>query len=96
MIGEDDDGAVSSTDNPSALQRWIVGGPEGATVFLEYEETLHGRNFASSYLYLNRDETACASKAFRDVRSFFNTIKEVRKHYLSHRLIKMVLFLPLW
>ena len=71
-----DGGAVGLTENPSALRRWMVAGPEVARVILEYEELLHGRDSVSSYLH--HDETAGVNKAFqKDVASFFNTIKEL-------------------
>ena len=51
-----DGGAVGLTDNPSALRRWMVARPEVARVIMEYEELLHGRDPALSYL--DHGETA--------------------------------------
>ena len=35
-----DGGAVGLTENPSALQRWMVAGPEVARVIKEFETSL--------------------------------------------------------
>ena len=66
---EGDRGAVGLTDNPSALRRWMVTGPDVARVIMEFEE-------ANMYPNVNEEtchheETPSAQKGFaKDVQSF--------------------------
>lgn len=69
-----DGGAVGLTDNPSALRRWMIAGPEVARVISEFENDLH-RN--ASMLTCHHDQTASVQISFaRDVRSLVAAIDE--------------------
>ena len=70
-----DGGAVGLTDNPSALQRWLVAGPEVAALIKDFEDAhqLMGRRDE----VLHHDQRASVQNAFRkDVCSLGNVMEE--------------------
>lgn len=67
---------VGLTDNPSALRRWMVAGPEVAAVIEDFEDAhqLMGRG----HEVLHHDQTASVQKAFRkNVCSLVNVMEEL-------------------
>ena len=69
-------GAVGLTDNPSALQRWLVAGPEVTVLIKDFEDThqLMGRR----HEVIHHDQKANVQNAFRkDVCSLDNVMEEL-------------------
>lgn len=70
-----DGGAVALTDNPSALRRWMVVGPEVARVIVEFEETNMNPNASEETRH--HEEVPRAQKAFaKDVQSLVAVTEE--------------------
>jgi hypothetical protein len=71
-----DGGAVGLTDNPSALRRWMVAGPEDATLIAEFEDAQQLMRRRDDVLH--HDQTARAQTEFqKDVRSPVHVIEEL-------------------
>jgi len=71
-----DGGAVGLTDNPSALRRWMVAGPEVARVIMEFEEANMHPNANEETRH--HEETPRAQEAFaKDVQSLVAVIEEL-------------------
>ena len=71
-------GAVGLTDNPSALQRWLVAGPEVTALIKDFEDAhqLMGRRHEVIH-----DQTANVQNAFRkDVCSLGNVMENWATH----------------
>ena len=69
-------GAVGLTDNPSALQRWLVAGPEVTALIKDFEDAhqLMGRR----HEVIHHVQTANVQNAFRkDVCSLGNVMEEL-------------------
>ena len=72
---KDDGGAVGLTENPAALRRWMVSGPEMARVIGEFEASTEKSKKLDSR---HHEESKHVQKAFaRDVESLANTIEEM-------------------
>ena len=71
-----DGGAVGLTDNPSALRRWMVAGPEVARVIGEFENAdLHWNTRVDTR---HHDQAASVQISFaKDVRSLVTVIEEL-------------------
>ena len=71
-----DGGAVGLTDNPSALRRWMIAGPEIARVIEEFEGSeLSGNGRVDTH---HHDQTASVQKAFaRDARALVTVIEDL-------------------
>ena len=72
-----DEGTVGLTDNPSALQRWLVAGPEVTALIKDFEDAhqLMGRWW---HEVIHHDQTANMQNAFRkDVCSLGNVMEEL-------------------
>ena len=69
-------GAVGLTDNPSALRRWMVAGPEVARVIGEFEKAdLHWNTRVDTH---HHDQAASVQISFaKDVRSLVTVIEEL-------------------
>jgi len=77
-----DGGAVGLMDNPNALQRWMVAGPEVARVIGEFEmaQEHHGGKAQT----LHHDQTESIQKSFdKDVRSLVSVIEELGNPFLE-------------
>ena len=77
-----DGGAVGLMENPNALQRWMVAGPEVARVISEFEVAQeHNDNKAQT---LHHDQTETIQKAFdKDVRSLVSAFEELGNPFLE-------------
>lgn len=84
-------GAVGLTDNPGALRRWMVAGPEVARMITEYEDCTLGeckRNIEN----LHHDQRPVVQTSFvKDVRSLIATIEEMGNPFLEETPDLMVL-----
>jgi len=70
-----DGGAVGLTENPAALRRWMVSGPEMARVIGEFEASAEKRHVPDSR---HHEQTKHVQTAFaRDVKSLTDTISEM-------------------
>ena len=71
-----EDSAVGLTENPAALTRWMIAGPEVARVVTEFEE-----NVQPSIDNVNadhHDQKKSNQKSFmKDVSSLINTMLEI-------------------
>jgi hypothetical protein len=71
-----DGGAVGLTENPSALRRWMVCGPEMARLIGEFESSMEGNQKTSNLLH--HEQTPQAQRDFlKDVKSLTNVIDEL-------------------
>ena len=86
---KDDGGAVGLTENPAALRRWMVSGPEMARLIGEFEaatETKRTNNLR------HHEESKHVQLAFaRDVKSLANTIEEMRNSFTENSSDLLVL-----
>ena len=74
-----DGGAVGLTENPSAMRRWMIAGPEIARVISEFEasESSGIKKVDTSH----HDQTASVQRAFaRDVRSLCRGVGGATRH----------------
>ena len=72
---KDDGGAVCLTENPAALRRWMVSGPETARLIGEFEAATETRR---THNLRHHEESKHVQLAFaRDVKSLANTIEEM-------------------
>ena len=72
---KDDGGAVSLTENPAALRRWMMSGPEMARVIGEFEASTKRRKTLD---LRHHEEAKHVQRAFaRDVKRLANTIEEM-------------------
>lgn len=71
-----DGGAIGLTDNPTALRRWMVAGPEVARVIVEFEDfNLHPHDQEETR---HHEETPSVQNTFaRDVRSLVAIFEEL-------------------
>ena len=70
-----DGGAVGLTENPTALRRWMVSGPEMARVIGEFEAATGERRKTDTR---HHEQTRFAQKAFaRDVKALTSVIQEM-------------------
>ncbi len=71
-----DGGAVGLTENPAALRRWMVSGPEMARLILEFQTTAEMRTKTTELKH--HEETKNVQLAFaRDVKALTSVIKEM-------------------
>lgn len=76
-----DGGAVGLTDNPSALRRWMVGGPEVSRVIQEFETSLEVCNH-NSLLDHHHENNKSFQENFRcDVSNLTEKIQEAGKEH---------------
>ena len=85
-----DGGAFGLTDNATALRRWMVAGPEVASVIVELEDfNMHPRNLGETRHY---EETPSVQNTFaRDVRSLVAVIEELGNPFEEDRQDLLVL-----
>ena len=77
-----DGGAVGLLDNPSALQRWMVAGPEVARVIGEFEMAQAHHDTKAQTLH--HDQTESIQKSFdKDVRSLVSVFEELGNPFLE-------------
>lgn len=77
-----DGGAVGLMDNPSALQRWMVTGPEVARVIGEFDMTQEHHDSKTKTLHHNQTESI--QKSFdKDVKSLVSVIEELGNPFLE-------------
>lgn len=77
-----DGGAIGLTENPGALRRWMVAGPQLSAVIAEYEDKAdsHGDNKEKKH----HEQSDSAQKTFsEDVRSFLTTMEELGNPFLD-------------
>ena len=75
-----DGGAVGLMDNPNALQRWMVAGPEVARVIDEFEMTQEHHDSKT----LHHDQTESIQKSFdKDVRALVSVFEELGNPFLE-------------
>ena len=71
-----DGGAIGLTENPSALRRWMIAGPEVARVIQEFENVvLHWKKRVD---LCHHDQTSSVQKSFaKDVHSLVSVVEEL-------------------
>jgi len=70
-----DGGAVGLTDNPSALRRWMVAGPEVARLIREFQNEIDSFNEPPDTRH--HDQSASVQSAFvKDVQSMVNVMED--------------------
>ena len=70
-----DGGAVGLTENPSALLRWMVSGPEMARIISEFESCSEDEN---GKLHPHHENSSAHTERFNtDIRSLLHTMKEL-------------------
>ena len=75
MTCKGDGGAVGLTENPSALRRWMVSGPEMARVIGEFEDAVMRKNSESS---CHHEQKRHVQMAFaKDVQALSGVIQEM-------------------
>ena len=88
-----DGGAIGITQNPQALRRWMVAGPELVRITAEFEASIDKFNEQSlEVLSCHRDQTKSTQVTFaRHVKSLVEVIKEMGKPFLeeSKDLLKL-------
>ena len=86
---KDDGGAVGLTENPAALRRWMVSGPEMARLIGEFEVATETRR---THNLRHHEESKHVQLAFaRDVKSLANTIEEMRNPFTENSSDLLVL-----
>ena len=71
-----DGGAVGLTENPAALRRWMVSGPEMARVFAEFQATAETQTKNTDFRH--HEQTKHTQMAFaRDVKSLSGVMIEM-------------------
>ena len=79
-----DGGLVGITDNPSALHRWMIAGPEVAGLITEFESTFPQKNAHDSNRHHDQTPNVPIQHVFgKDVQSLVATIKELGNAYLA-------------
>ena len=73
-----DGGAVSLTDDPNALRRWMVAGPEVARAIGEFQDAMKPVNSENTEESKHHEENRSWQKLFvKDVCSLTSTIEEL-------------------
>ena len=86
---KDDGGAVGLTENPAALRRWMVSGPEMARVIGEFETSIEKRKHLD---LRHHEEAKHVEKSFvRDVKILTNTIEEMGNAFTENSTDLLVL-----
>ena len=76
-----EEGAIGITEDPSALRRWMVAGPEVSYLVNKYETVSEGKDTNEEQ---HHEQTAHAQKTFLDrVDKLFSTIKEMGNPFLE-------------
>ena len=80
-----DGGAVGLTENPNALRRWMVSGPEIARVISEFESSILAQTSRNKNDNLkHHEETPSIQSAFRkDVKALVTTMEERGNPFLE-------------
>ena len=74
-----DGGAVGLTENPAALRRWMVSGPEMARLIGEFEVSTKKRNIT---YFRHHEQRKHAQMTFvRDITSLTDVIKEMENPF---------------
>lgn len=77
-----DGGAVGLTENPQALHRWMVAGPEIARVVAEFEDGMKDTSSESSHKH--HEQTPSVQKTFaKNVNSLVTTIQDMGNPFLE-------------
>ena len=85
-----DGGVVGLTDNPSALRRWMVAGPEVARVIEEFHEEHHRCGIKVDTRH--HDQTPSVQTSFaEDVRSLVNAFEELGNPFEEESMDLLVL-----
>ena len=66
-------GAVGLTENPAALRRWIIAGPEVVRIIQKFEETSAKEDFASWLQLLHYLQTLSQLTYLKLIRMKFST-----------------------
>lgn len=76
-------GAIGLTNNPAALRRWMIGGPEIARMVADFENQL--KNTKNSQItYLHHEQTPKVQKDFvKDVNSLVKVFKDMGNPFLE-------------
>ena len=75
-------GAVGLTEDPAALRRWLIAGPEVARVVTEFEESL---GQAKSVSTKHHDQSPTIQQAFvKNVRSLSATIEQMGNPFMDN------------
>ena len=83
---EGDGGAVGLTDNPSALQHWMIAGPEVARVVEEFHKQLD--HCSSKTNTAHHDQTPTVQTTFgKDVLSLINVMEDLGNPFEEEVLI---------
>ena len=69
-----DGGAVGLTENPGALRRWMIGGPEIARMVTEYEECSSSEKMSTKH---HEQVPSIQNTFFKNVKSLINAIEEL-------------------
>ena len=85
-----DGGAVGLTQNPQALRRWMVSGPEMARLIIEFQASMEKPEKKSNHKH--HEQTQSIQMAFfNEVKALNNVIEEME----NHSLMKAMTFLSL-
>ena len=78
-------GAVGITENPNALRRWMVSGPEVARVISEFESGILAQISRSKKNNLKyHEETPSIQSAFqKNVKALVTTMEEIGNPFLK-------------
>ena len=77
-------GAVGLTENPSALHRWMVSGPEIARIINEFEASMVTECMETEHSEKHHEDTRSLQSLFyRDVVSLTRTIEEMGNPFME-------------
>ena len=77
-----DGGAVGLTQNPEALQRWMVSGPEMTSLIEEFQASMEKTAKESD---LHHEQTRSTQMTFlSQVKALSNVIEEMETHSFIH------------
>ena len=77
-------GAVGLTENPSALRRWMVSGPEIARIINEFEASMVTECTETEQSEKHHEDTKSLQSLFyRDVVSLTRTIEEMGNPFME-------------
>ena len=85
-------GAVGLTENPSALRRWMVSGPEMARVINEFEASIVKESTQNKQNGKHHEDTRSLQSLFyRDVTALTRTIEEMGNPFMEETEALLVL-----
>ena len=76
-------GAIGLTQNPDALRRWMVSGPEMVRMASEFEDTIHHRKATLETSRHHEQTNSCQSTFAKHVSSMVDAIDELGNPFLE-------------